>query len=133
KMIEAHGGRDPEEPSLDGGAVLEVVRTLDGARDRLLAQVVSLRAPPRHAVAVPPQALAAPLDGGQHGHGAFLPHLRQQGRSAGAGGYGLGFPRASPVSTRAPRYAARPRSRAFPARRESVGRQFLSSASRKRG
>ena len=71
EMIEAHRGRDAEEPSFGGGAVLEVVGTLDGARDRLLAQVVSLCAAPGHAVAVPPQALAAPLDGGQHGRGAF--------------------------------------------------------------
>jgi len=28
-MIEAHGGRDPEEPCLDGTAVLEIARTLD--------------------------------------------------------------------------------------------------------
>ena len=69
EVVETDGRRDAEEPPLGVGG-LEVVGAFDGARDGLLAEVVRLGPSPRHAIAVRPQALAAPLDGSEHGHGA---------------------------------------------------------------
>src|SRR5262249_44966834 len=89
EMIEAHRGRDPEEPTLDRSAVMEVVGTLDGARDGLLTQVVGVRPCPGHAIAVPPEALAAPLDGGEDDRGAAQRHgSRERGRLGHLDGYG---------------------------------------------
>src|SRR5262249_6862709 len=91
EMIEAHGRCDAEEPPLGSSAVVEVVGTLDGARDGLLAQVVGLRTSPGHAIAVRPQALAAPLDGGEDGRGAAQRHgSRERGRLRGPRRYGPG-------------------------------------------
>jgi len=70
EVIEAHRGRDTEEPPLDSSALMEVVGTLDGARDGFLAQVVGFRASPGHAIAVRPEAFAAPLDGSENGRSA---------------------------------------------------------------
>src|SRR5262249_54037070 len=81
ELVETHRGRDAKEPSLDGGEVDEVVGPLDGPRDSLLAQVIGIRAPPGHAVAVRPEALAAALDGGVDDRGAGRRHgSREQGR-----------------------------------------------------
>src|SRR5262249_27747446 len=58
------------------------------ARDGLLAQVVGVRAPPGHAIAMRPQALPAALDGGVDDRGTGRRHgSREQGRPGPPGGY----------------------------------------------
>src|SRR5262249_11790778 len=58
-----------------------------------------------HAVALPPQALTAPLDGGEDGRSAAQRHgSRERGRLGGRGGYGL-TPRSGKIETTTPRVA----------------------------
>ena len=64
-VIEAHRGRDAEQPSVEPFAVGKVPLALDGARDCFLAQIVGIASRPGHPVAQAPDPLAMAFDGGK--------------------------------------------------------------------
>jgi hypothetical protein len=71
-MIEAYGRRNPEQPTIYRCVIMEIVGAFDRPGNGFLAQVVCVGAPSGHAIAMRPQALAAPLDGGKNGRGTAL-------------------------------------------------------------
>jgi hypothetical protein len=90
EVVEAHRRRDAEEPGLGVRRIDELAGSFDGARDRLLGKIVRVGTAAGHAVAMRPQALALPLDGGEDGGGWGIGHLTvSKGRRSGPRrGYG---------------------------------------------